>query len=118
MLLTITSTASPATDLGFLLHKNPAKSQTFDLSFGKVHVFYPEATEQRCTAALLLDVDPVALVRTRRGPAGEGGALEQYVNDRPYVASSFMGVAIARTLASALGGSSKGRPELVDAKLP
>jgi 3' terminal RNA ribose 2'-O-methyltransferase Hen1 len=118
MLLTITSTASPATDLGFLLHKNPAKSQTFDLSFGKVHVFYPEATEQRCTAALLLDVDPVALVRTRRGPAGEGGALEQYVNDRPYVASSFMSVAIARTLASALGGSSKGRPELVDAKLP
>jgi 3' terminal RNA ribose 2'-O-methyltransferase Hen1 len=92
--------------------------QSFDLSFGKAHVFYPEATPERCTAALLLDVDPVALVRTRRGPSGEGGALDQYVNDRPYVASSFLSVAIARVLASALGGSSKGRPELVDKPLP
>lgn len=118
MLLTITNTRPPATDLGYLLHKNPDKIQSFDLSFGHVHVFYPEASEGRCTAALLLDVDPVALVRTRRGPAGEGGALEQYVNDRPYVGSSFMSVAIARVLASALGGSSKNRPELVDTPLP
>lgn len=118
MLLTITNTRPPASDLGYLLHKNPNKVQSFDLSFGKVHVFYPEATDERCTAALLLDVDPVALVRTRRGPAGEGGALEQYVNDRPYVASSFLSVAIARVLASAIGGSSKGRPELVDEPLP
>jgi 3' terminal RNA ribose 2'-O-methyltransferase Hen1 len=57
-------------------------------------------------------------VRTRRGPSGEGGALDQYVNDRPYVASSFLSVAIARVLASALNGSSKGRPELVDQPLP
>ena len=96
MLLTITNTKTPATDLGYLLHKNPHRVQSFDLSFGKAHVFYPEAAADRCTAALLLDVDPVGLVRTRRGPAGEGGMLEQYVNDRPYVASSFMSVAVAR----------------------
>lgn len=118
MLLTITNTKPPATDLGYLLHKNPGRMQSFDLSFGKALVFYPEATSERCTAALLLDVDPVGLVRTRRGPAGEGGLLEQYVNDRPYVASSFMSVAIARVFASALGGSSKGRPQLVDEPLP
>ena len=94
MLLTITNTKSPATDLGYLLHKNPGRLQSFELSFGKAHVFYPDAAADRCTAALLLDVDPVGLVRTRRGPAGEGGLLEQYVNDRPYVASSFMSVCV------------------------
>lgn len=69
MLLTITTTYQPATDLGYLLHKNPARLHTFPLSFGQAHVFYPEATPDRCTAALLLDVDPVGLVRNRRGPA-------------------------------------------------
>jgi len=83
MLLTVTNAQRPATDLGYLLHKNPDRVQSFELSFGKAHVFYPEATPERCTAALLLDVDPVALVRTRRGPSGDGGALDQYVNDRP-----------------------------------
>ena len=78
MLMTITSTRVPSTDLGYLLHKNPDRVQSFELSFGKAHVFYPEATPERCTAALLLDVDPVALVRTRRGPSGDGGALDQY----------------------------------------
>src|ERR1700678_4013344 len=112
MLLTLTTTHSPATDLGFLLHKNPARLQSFELSFGKVHVFYPEASSERCTAALLLDVDPVGLVRNRRGPAGEGFALEQYVNDRPYVASSFLSVAISQVLGSALSGHSKDRPAL------
>lgn len=118
MLLTITNTQAPATDLGYLLHKNPAKAQTFSLAYGQAHVFYPEATEGRCTAALLLDVDPVALVRNRRGPAGEGRALEQYVNDRPYVASSFLSVAIAQVFSSALGGRSKERAELIDRPLP
>lgn len=118
MLLTITNLRPPATDLGYLLHKNPSRVQSFGLSFGKAHVFYSEAGTERCIAALLLDVDPVALVRTRRGPAGEGGLLDQYVNDRPYVASSFMSVAIARVFASALGGTSKDRPELVSEVLP
>lgn len=118
VLLTITNHQAPATDLGYLLHKNPARPQSFELSFGQAHVFYPEATEERCTAALLLDVDPVGLVRNRRGPAGEGGALAQYVNDRAYVASSFLSVAIAQTFASALGGRSKEKQELAETRIP
>ncbi len=118
MLLTITNTQQPATDLGYLLHKNPARPQSFDMSFGRAHVFYPEATDERCSAALLLEVDPVGLVRNRRGPAGEGRALEQYVNDRPYVASSFLSVAIAQVFSSALAGRSKERQSLVDVQLP
>jgi 3' terminal RNA ribose 2'-O-methyltransferase Hen1 len=118
MLLTITTTAAPATDLGYLLGKNPARVQTFELAFGKAHVFYPEASEERCTAALLLEIDPVGLVRGKHGPAGEGGALEQHVNDRPYVASSFLSVAISRVFGSALGGRSKERPELAQQAIP
>ena len=118
MLLTLTTTHRPATDLGHLLRKNPARTQSFALTFGKAHVFYPEATLERCTAALLVEVDPVGLVRNRRGPSGEGGALEQYVNDRPYAASSFLSVAIAEVFGSALSGKSKERSELVDTPLP
>jgi 3' terminal RNA ribose 2'-O-methyltransferase Hen1 len=118
MLMTLTTTHRPATDLGYLLYKNPAKVQTFDLSFGRAHVFYPEATEDRCTAALLLEVDPVGLVRNRRGTSGEGFALEQYVNDRPYAASSFLSVAIAEVFGSALSGKSRERPDLASRKLP
>src|SRR5688572_458032 len=117
MLLTITTTYQPATDLGYLLHKNPARLHTFPVSFGHAHVFYPEATADRCTAALLLDVDPVGLVRKRRGPSGDGGSMDQYVNDRPYVASSFLSVAISRVFGSALGGRSKNRPELAETKI-
>ncbi len=112
MLLTITSTTAPATDLGYLLHKNPARVQTFELGFGKAHVFYPEATPERCTAALLLEVDPVRLVR------GQMNTPEQYVNDRPYVVSSFMSVAIAQVFGTALAGICKDRPELVQTPLP
>src|SRR5438445_1076772 len=118
MLLTLTTTHEPATDIGYLLRKNPARAQSFNLSFGKAHVFYPEATLERCTVALLVEVDPVALVRNRRGPSGEGGALEQYVNDRPYAASSFLSVAIAEVFGSALSGRSKERPELVEMAIP
>ncbi len=118
MLLTITTTHQPATDLGYLLRKNPARVQSFDQSFGVAHVFYPEATDTRCTAALLLEVDPVGLVRNRRGPAGEGRSLEQYVNDRPYVGSSFLSVVIADVFSSAMAGSSKERPELANAAIP
>src|SRR5215469_1688290 len=107
MLLTLTTTHRPATDLGYLLHKNPARLQTEEMTFGKAYVFYPEAGEDRCTAALLVEVDPVALVRGRRGPSGEGGQLEQYVNDRPYGANSFMSVAVGRLFTTALNGKSK-----------
>ena len=119
MLLTLTTTQRPATDLGYLLRKNPARAQSMDLSFGKAHVFYPESTEDRCTAALLVEVDPVGLVRNRRGPAGEGGALECYVNDKPYAASSFLCVALAEVFGSALSGTdSKDRPGLAQTSLP
>jgi 3' terminal RNA ribose 2'-O-methyltransferase Hen1 len=117
MLLTLTTTHRPATDLGFLLRKNPARAQTFELPFGEARVFYPEAGEARCTCVLQVVVDPIGLVR-KRGPRGEGGALEQYVNDRPYAASSFLSVAIARVFDSALAGRAKERPDLVEVPLP
>lgn len=118
MLLTITTTHRPATDLGYLLVKHPDKCQSFDLSFGKAHVFYPEVSEERCMAALLLDLDPIGLVRGRYKDRSEGATLAQYVNDRPYVASSFLSVAISNVYASALGGRNKGKPELVDVAIP
>jgi 3' terminal RNA ribose 2'-O-methyltransferase Hen1 len=114
VLLTITLTRPPATDLGYLLHKSPGRIHTRELAFGPAHVFYPEATDERCTAALLLDIDPVALSRGRR----EGPSLEPYVNDRPYVASSFLSVAIADHFGTAMGGRSKERQELADETLP
>ena len=116
MLLTITTTHQPATDLGYLLHKHPDRLQSFDLAFGRVHVFYPEAAQDTCTAALLLEVDPVKLSRRARGDAGF--ALLPYVNDRPYALSSFMSVALSRVLSSALAGSSKEREALVETPLP
>lgn len=116
MLLTISTNHEPATDLGYLLHKHPGRCQSFDLSFGKAHVFYPEANEQRCVACLLLDVDPVGLVRGKGD--WKGGMLDQYVNDRPFVASSLMSVAISQVLGSALAGRSKERAELVGTPIP
>jgi 3' terminal RNA ribose 2'-O-methyltransferase Hen1 len=114
MPLTLTLTRPPASDLGHLLHKHPERLQSFPLPFGQAHVFYPEASEARCTAALMLDVDSVGLIRRGvRFPR-----LDQYVNDRPYVASSFLSVAIARVFNTALAGKSKERPELADEPLP
>jgi 3' terminal RNA ribose 2'-O-methyltransferase Hen1 len=114
MLLTISTTHQPATDLGYLLHKHPDRVQTFNLAFGKAHVFYPEVSDERCTAALLLDIDPIGLVRGDRG----GFELAQYVNDRPYVASSFLSVAIVQVYGSALAGRCKDRPDLVTTPIP
>ncbi|MFO0728299.1 MAG: 3' terminal RNA ribose 2'-O-methyltransferase Hen1 [Myxococcota bacterium] len=115
MLLTITSTRAPADELSFLLAKHPDKVQRFELSHGQAHVFYPEVSRERTTAALLLELDAVGLVR---GKGDSDGTLSQYVNDRPYVASSFMSVAIAQVLGSALRGASKDRPDLVATPLP
>ena len=118
VLLTISTTHQPATDLGFLLHKNPGRLQSFKLPFGRADVFYPEAEHDRCTVALLLYIDPVSLVRPKPGAPSSGGWLEQYVNDRPYVASSHLSVAIASVFGSALAGTSKERPELAEAAIP
>jgi 3' terminal RNA ribose 2'-O-methyltransferase Hen1 len=129
--LTITSTVTSAgsteptpespsaIDLGYLLHKHPGRAQTFDLPVGRAHVFYPEATAQRCTAALLLEVDPIGLVRGRRfATAGaEAFSLAQYVNDRPYAASSMLAVALGKVYRTALTGRCDHRPELPDRRL-
>lgn len=111
----LTNTQPPATDLGFLLHKHPDRAQRFNLSFGAAHVFYPEAGEARCTACLLVEVDPVDLVR---GKTKTGGLLDQYVNDRPYAASSFLSVAIGQVFSTALAGRCVTRPELTTQPLP
>jgi 3' terminal RNA ribose 2'-O-methyltransferase Hen1 len=118
MLLTITTTHAPATDLGYLLHKHPDRHHAVELSFGSAHVVYPEATADRCTAAVLVDVDPIGLVRGRKGSAGNDFALADYVNDRPYAASSFLSVALARLFGTAMSGRSSERQELADTSIP
>ncbi|MBR0838095.1 3' terminal RNA ribose 2'-O-methyltransferase Hen1 [Bradyrhizobium manausense] len=115
MFLSIATTYQPATDLGFLLNKHPERMHELELSYGKVFVFYPEASDSRCEAALVLDVDPVGLVRGK----GQGeGLLDQYVNDRPYAASSFLSVALNKTFRTAMSGVSSARQELADSDLP
>jgi len=118
MLLTISTTHQPATDLGYLLHKNPARLQSVEITGGQAHVFYPEASTERCTAALLLDLDPIGLVRGRGGAPGEGFSLQEYVNDRPYVASSFLSVALSKAFGTAMNGTCKDRPALPAKALP
>lgn len=114
MLMTLTCTArddfKPA-DLGYLVHKHPEKVQTYPVAHGQVHVFYPEVSAERCCLAMLLEIDPVGLVRR------PGQGLDQYVNDRPYAASTFFAVAMNRVFRDALGGKCKDRPELVECAL-
>ncbi|MEZ5085074.1 MAG: 3' terminal RNA ribose 2'-O-methyltransferase Hen1 [Tessaracoccus sp.] len=117
MLLTVTSTASSATDLGYLLHKHPDRVQNFDLPFGRAVAYYPEAGEQRCTFALQVDVDPIALLK-RRGKQLHPATIAGYVNDRPYAVGSMLAVAIGRVLSTALRGRCDARPELVAETLP
>ncbi|MFE8944890.1 3' terminal RNA ribose 2'-O-methyltransferase Hen1 [Streptomyces sp. NPDC007856] len=124
MFLTISTrgdAAHPATDLGYLLHKHPDKAQKFSTSYGTAHVFYPEADDLRCTAALLLEIDTLALVRRGKGK-GRGGApdaaLAQYVNDRPYAASSLLAVALSGVFSSAMKGTCHARPELPERARP
>ncbi len=118
MLLTVSTTHVPATDLGYLLHKHPGRVQSFPESMGVAHVFYPEVADERCTAALLLEVDPVGLVRGRKGPSGDGFALGQYVNDRPYAASSMLALALKDVFGTALTGRCNARPELAATPIP
>lgn len=109
----------PAGDLGYLLHKHPGTVQAFDLPVGRAHVFYPEVSDERCTAALLLEVDPIALVRGKGGRgAHRSFALGQYVNDRPYAASSMLAVAMARVFNTAMTGRCTARPDLAAGAVP
>lgn len=118
VLLTITVTGTSATDLGFLLHKHPGRVQQFAVTAGTAHVFYPENTDDRCTAALLLEIDPVALVRGRAGRDPTGFSLAQYVNDRPYAASSMLAVALGRVFRTAMRARCDARPDLPDRPRP
>jgi 3' terminal RNA ribose 2'-O-methyltransferase Hen1 len=120
VLLTVTTTHRPATDLGYLLVKHPDRVHSFDVPTGTAHVLYPEVGEQRCTAALLLDVDPQKLAGRSRGKAvaPESFTLGRFVNDRPYAASSLLAAALAKVFRSALRGDSKDRPELAATELP
>jgi 3' terminal RNA ribose 2'-O-methyltransferase Hen1 len=115
MFLSISTTHRPATDLGFLLMKHPDRLHEVELSFGRGIVFYPEANENRCEAALVLDIDPVGLVR---GSGASDGLIDHYVNDRPYSASSFLAVALNRIFRTAVSGTSRERQELADTAIP
>lgn len=118
MLLTITAQYTPATDIGFLFHKHPDRFQSVILSIGKAHIFYPEITENQLTIALLLDIDPIDLVRNVKDTSIKNFALGQYVNDRPYIASSFMSVAMSKAFSTAMNGACTQRPELVNKSMP
>ncbi|MBM7411581.1 3' terminal RNA ribose 2'-O-methyltransferase Hen1 [Clavibacter michiganensis] len=118
MLITLTSTAPSASDLSHLLRKHPAKAQSFDLAVGTAHVLYPEATDERCTVALLLEVDPIALVRSTRFRSSGASSIAHYVNDRPYASSSMLAVALGHVFRTAMGGRSDTFPELAAGTLP
>lgn len=115
MLLTITYTGHNTQELGFLLHKNPERAQRFELNYGQAYVFYPEVSDEKTTAALLLDIDPIDLARGKVG--SKDGGLFDYVNDRPYASTSFMSTAIARVFGTAMSGRCDKRPELADTPL-
>jgi 3' terminal RNA ribose 2'-O-methyltransferase Hen1 len=115
MFFSIATTYQPATDLGYLLHKHPERPHEIGLTFGKAWVFYPEASPDRCEAALVLDVDPIGLVR---GKGRGDGLLDQYVNDRPYAASSFLSVALNKAFRTAMAGVCNARQELADTAIP
>lgn len=114
-MILISTTHKPATDLGYLLHKNPERTHSVDVSFGQAYVVFPEANEDRCTAALILEMDSVALVRGKRG---DRGSLSQYVNDRGYCANSYATVALRSAFATALNGRCKERPDLAQQAIP
>ena len=115
MLLTITYEGNNTQDLGYLLHKNPERAQQFELTYGKAYVFYPEVSDEKTTAALLLDIDPLDLARGKLG--SKDGGLFDYVNDRPYASTSFMSTAISKVFGTAMAGTCKKKPELADAPL-
>jgi len=117
MLLTITAEGENAAALSFLMHKHPDKLQQVELSVGAAYIFYPECEKEKVTAALLLDIDPIGMVRNAKNFAGKDFLLGQYVNDRPYVASSFMSSAISKAFSSAMNGSCKEHPEFIDMPL-
>lgn len=82
MLLTLRTTRVPATDLASFLGRDPGRVESLELPSGQAHLFFPEADETACTAALLLDVEA----------PGEG------LSDRPYASSPLLAEALARLI--------------------
>jgi len=115
MLLTITYTGQNTTELSYLLYKNPYRPQKLELSHGNAYVFYPEISNEKTTAALLLDIDPIDLARGKAESGG--GGLFDYVNDRPYVSSSFLCTAISKVYGTAMSGRADERQSLSDSEL-
>lgn len=110
MLVTVTSTAPSASNLSHLLRKHPDRAQAFPLSVGTAHVFYPEVSDERCTVAMLLEVDPIGLVRDKRFRGSDAATLARYVNDRPYASSSMVAVALGQVFRTAMSGTSESLP--------
>ena len=124
MFLALTTTAGPglpypgpASDLGFLLHKHPDRVHSVSVAAGTAHVVYPVATDAECSVAVVLEVDPVALVRGSRGTP-DAFTLGQYVNDRPYAASSLLAVALGAVFRTAMAGRCTARPDLLAVRWP
>ena len=115
MLITITYEGEKTQELGYLLHKRPGTVQTFSLNFGKAYVFYPEVSDKRTTAALLLDINALDLAKGKENSPNTG--LFDYVNDRPYTCNSFMSVALNRVFGTAMNGRCDKRQELADTPL-
>lgn len=119
MLVSITYAGPDATDLGYLLHKHPDKVQTFETATGQAHVFYTEAVADRCTAVMLMEVDSIALARNRQLRGGrDANSLDDYVNDRPYAASSMTAVALGQLFGTAMTGRRDARPGLAASAIP
>jgi len=114
VLLTITTTHEPATDLGYLLVKHPDRVHGFDLPAGRAFVCFPEADAARCTAALVMEIQPTGPAKS----APDDFTLGRFVNDRPYAASSLLASAMNKAFRSAMAGRSKDRPDLAATAIP
>ncbi|MCL1839207.1 MAG: 3' terminal RNA ribose 2'-O-methyltransferase Hen1 [Propionibacteriaceae bacterium] len=95
--------AADSDDLSYLLFKHPDRVQEFNLGYAKATLWFPHAQPGRYQVALLVDIDSVALAKSKRFQRRDH-ELGTYINDRPYAASSLLSVAIARVFGSALKG--------------
>lgn len=112
-MLLIRTDYRPATDLGFLLHKHPGRMHVAEMPFGTARLLFTEASDEACAVAVIVEIDPIGLVRG----SGTNGQ-DQYVNDRPYVASSYLSSTLVEFFSTAMSGRSKERPELAAIPIP
>lgn len=97
---------SPATDLGYLLHKHPDRVQSFATTQGEATVFYPVADADKCRAVLRVDGTDARV--------DSHTDIDRHVNTIPYAASTRLVVALGKVFGDALAGRCTARPELVD----